>query len=315
VKELPPIDELWRLYLAVGSVHRLGDLIGISHSRIHRVLASAGYKLKGSKFTPEEDETIRRYYDETPPEDFSLQELTQILKRPHHTNVSRRARQLGLTDKSRPPNLKAREKVGRAQKEWHANNPHPRGMKGKRHSEEALKIIGQKSKELWESLSREERAAQVLKAMKTKARNGILLRPRKNVTWKQGWYIVGGKRYYFRSTWEVCYAKYLQWLKENKQIVDWEYEADTFWFEKVKRGTRCYTPDFKVTMLDGDVEYHEVKGWMDSRSKTKLRRMKIYHPSVKVVLIDAKTYRSLKASLGSIMDAPLISNDPSGSIC
>ena len=35
----------------------------------------------------------------------------------------------------------------------------------------------------------------------------------------------------------------------------------------------CYTPDFVVTLPDGSIEYHEVKGphcWEDSRVKFKL---------------------------------------------
>lgn len=107
----------------------------------------------------------------------------------------------------------------------------------------------------------------------------------------------GGKRSdlgdrYFRSRWEANYARYLNWLISIGQIARWEFEVDTFEFP-VKRGNRFYTPDFKVWNNDGSFEYHEIKGWLDSDSKTKLKRMGIHHKQVKVVLIDKPQYRAL----------------------
>jgi hypothetical protein len=98
---------------------------------------------------------------------------------------------------------------------------------------------------------------------------------------------------YVRSAWEANYARYLDWLVQIGDIRGWEYEPVTFEFHAIKRGTRFYTPDFKVTNCDGSVEYHEVKGWMDPKSKTKLKRMKRYYPDVPVTVIDADAYRAL----------------------
>lgn len=55
-----------------------------------------------------------------------------------------------------------------------------------------------------------------------------------------------------------------------------------------------YLPDFRVITLDGKEEYHEVKGWMDDRSKTKIKRMSIYYPEVKLIVIDKKIYKSIE---------------------
>ncbi len=49
-----------------------------------------------------------------------------------------------------------------------------------------------------------------------------------------------------RSTWEMNYAHYLDWLKKKKEIKKWEYEPDTFWFKNIRRGTCSYLPDFKI---------------------------------------------------------------------
>lgn len=107
---------------------------------------------------------------------------------------------------------------------------------------------------------------------------------------------LGGK--YFRSSWEANYARYLNTLVESKQIKSWEYETETFWFEAIKRGTRFYTPDFIVTTLCGVKEYHEIKGYMDKKSATKLKRMRIYHPGISVKVIGSKEYKELERTVG-----------------
>lgn len=109
----------------------------------------------------------------------------------------------------------------------------------------------------------------------------------------KGWYESGNRKYYLKSSWELSYAKYLDSSLKDGKIIEWEYEPDTFWFEKIRRGVRSYTPDFKVTQLNGTLEYHEVKGYLDSKSKTKLNRMRIYHPDIKMILIDRAVMKSL----------------------
>lgn len=106
---------------------------------------------------------------------------------------------------------------------------------------------------------------------------------------------------YVRSTWEANYARYLKWLEEKGEISGWRYEPETFWFESIKRGTRSYTPDFRVDLLSGAVEYHEVKGWNHPKGATALRRMAKYHPKIKIVLIDTKRYRALERSVGKLV--------------
>jgi DUF1365 family protein len=90
------------------------------------------------------------------------------------------------------------------------------------------------------------------------------------------------------------YAWYLEFLISKGEIKMWQYEVDTFWFEKIKRGVRSYTPDFKVFTNSGVIEYHEVKGWMDDKSKTKIKRMAIYHPKVVLKVVAEKEYKAIK---------------------
>lgn len=106
---------------------------------------------------------------------------------------------------------------------------------------------------------------------------------------------------YFRSKWEANYALYLDFLMSRGEIEKWEYEADVFMFEEIKLGTRSYRPDFKVFNKNGSFEYHEVKGYMDNKSKTKLKRMAKYYPEVRLILIDSEYYNDLKKKMGKIL--------------
>lgn len=102
---------------------------------------------------------------------------------------------------------------------------------------------------------------------------------------------LGGR--FFRSKWEANWARYLTWLESVGEILGWDYECQEFAFPGIKRGARFYLPDFKVTNRDGSVEFHEVKGYMDQTSQTKLARMARYHPHVVVKIIDREAYTSI----------------------
>ena len=111
-------------------------------------------------------------------------------------------------------------------------------------------------------------------------------------TWKQGWAEIGGKRKFYRSRGEYRYALYLEFMKKWRHISEWEHEPETFWFDKIKRGTNNYKPDFRVTFPSGGVEYIEVKGYMDQKSRTKIKRMAKYHPQVKLRVVDGTWFKA-----------------------
>lgn len=119
--------------------------------------------------------------------------------------------------------------------------------------------------------------------------------------WMAGWREIGTKRNYYRSKWEANYGHYLEFLRVQGKIRNWEHEPKTFWFEAIRRGVRSYLPDFRVERNDGTVYYVEVKGYMDSKSKTKLKRMKKYHPEIELELVDEKRYRSLAKTAKAIV--------------
>jgi hypothetical protein len=137
----------------------------------------------------------------------------------------------------------------------------------------------------------------------------MILLQKNNINLRQGYsrgrmghFDINGKDIFFRSSWEANYALYLDFLIKAKQIKKWEYEIDTFWFEKIKRGIRSYKPDFKIFNNNGSIEYHEVKGYMDKKSITKIKRMAKYYPKIKLIVIDQYSYKDIKKKVGKMLN-------------
>ena len=85
---------------------------------------------------------------------------------------------------------------------------------------------------------------------------------------------------FFRSNWEANCARV--WNAEKKK---WEYEPKVFVFPGVKRGTVSYCPDFRVD----ETEWIEIKGLLDGRGRTAIRRFKKHYP---------EEFKKLKAVVG-----------------
>jgi hypothetical protein len=88
------------------------------------------------------------------------------------------------------------------------------------------------------------------------------------------------------------WCAYLDWLVQLGEIKGWEYEPQEFYFP-VKRGTRFYKPDFRVTNLDGTHTWNEVKGRWTQKAKTQVNRFKKYYPEEKLIVIDAEAYKAV----------------------
>lgn len=240
-------------------------------------------------------------------------QLTQLAKQlgRHKTNVSRKARSLGLTDICRPcikpedrkirrPKFATKEDRLAAQslrvKQWYATHAHPRGALGMRHTDAVKAAQSAQARQMWADPTSKVNSAENRQRLSDNMTKRVLA----------GKMLAGphvysrcasGKRAdlndrYFRSSWEANYARYLNLLVAQGQIKEWDYECKTFEFEKIKRGTRCYTPDFKVTFTDGRHEWHEVKGWMDDKSRVRLERMARYYPNEVVVVIGPAWFKN-----------------------
>lgn len=87
----------------------------------------------------------------------------------------------------------------------------------------------------------------------------------------------------FRSLWERNFCRILILHK-----IDWEFEPQSFIFPPNKNGrVEAYLPDF---YLKTD-EWVEIKGWLDAKGRSKLRRFKKHYPEefAKLVVVISRT--------------------------
>jgi hypothetical protein len=215
------------------------------------------------------------------------------------TNLSRQKTENGPKDRRifKGDEEALRKHKSDSQRERLARNGHPRGMAGKTHSPETRQKISDISAERWRSMSDDERLEWAQKSIAGRAKVGFSPPQVARASWRAGWREIGDRSFYFRSRWEANYAHYLEWLRCRGEIIEWDYEPKTFWFETIKRGVCSYKPDFLVREKNGSYAWHEVKGWMDARSKTALSRMAKYYPNETVIVIDGPAYRSIRRSV------------------
>lgn len=296
--------------LGWGCLYRAGDCEDVM-SRLSRIMANRRYRarLRG-EFAPL---LIRKWSQEECNELKTLYlahikyrgNWLRLFSEKHNRgigNVSRKARQLNLPrcrTRIKPPSLlsehtkhlhwwrsltnneKKKIRSERTHKMWQ-RYPHPRGMLGKHHTKEVCEIISRTHLGRSRKPFSEETKRRISENMQRRLRTN------------PEWFVRHARRgkfgrrkdlnnRFFRSTYEANYARFLNYTKQP-----WVYESKTFWFENIRRGIRSYTPDFYLKQID---EYHEVKGWMDRKSKTKLKRMKKYFPKVKVIVIDRSWFQ------------------------
>ena len=293
-------DALIECYSRLKSVWKVAKEVGICGQTVYERLSSRGVQVAINVFTDDDKFFLIEHYKNYLLEG-KLQQLAVKMGRTKQF-ICRKAKTLGLTDISRKKSLLANFEPTIKPGYW-KNKQHPKGMAGKKHTKEVLEKLSEMSKKSQAKINEDpdKRSTIVKKMIETKHAKGNLVLPRQKTTWKADWREIGGKRKYFRSRWEANYARYLEFLKVQNQISDWEHEPEVFWFEGIKRGCVSYLPDFRVTELNGTFTYHEVKGWMDDRSKTKIKRMAIYHPSVILKIIDAKWFKNNNKTLTAII--------------
>lgn len=297
------------------SIQDIADKMGRTRSSLRARITTLGIA-KQELWTAEEEAKLIALYERAGSDGvLHLGRLANEMGR-NAGNLSRKARMLGLPVNTHRRTVELRkdrrkyatdEELRAAQsdaaKKRIKENGHPRGMLGKQHGEATRRHLSRTSKAAQLFLSEEEKSRRVVKAMKTKIdRYGTQAPTVRRGTWDAGWRQIGETKKYYRSRWEANYARYLQWLKERGEIADWQHEPETFWFDGIKRGVRSYLPDFRVWENDGRIVLHEVKGWMDSRSRTCLKRMAKYHPQEKIIVIDGRQYRSIRLKVMALIE-------------
>jgi len=280
----------------------IGKVLGRTERAVRTKCWRLGLVDKSSEWTDDEMKLLKEAYL-TAGKD-GVVDLTKIvrLRNKNKSNVCRKAKQLGLPmnpnrdrvkiKKLRLPKYSTekerREAISKAIKKWHNEHEHQRGMLGKSHSKEYCKRLSQMAKERWKNMTPEQLEQRNIKQRKTRIKNGTL-NPMKNQSNPYS-RARGGKRKdlnntYFRSSWEANMARYYNFVG-----IKWEFEPKTFIFDTIKRGSVSYTPDFYLPEED---RWVEVKGWMDAKSKTKLKRFKKYYPEeyAKLEIIMVEEYK------------------------
>ena len=187
-------------------------------------------------------------------------------------------------------------------KRYQAEHGHPRGFAGHHRSAEWKSKQSERSRAMWADPNAKVNSPQHRQLIGWKMSEAAARREAQRVFTRCRGGVRDDLKQYLRSSWEANNARYLNsMIAQGTAVARWEYEPDTFWFENILRGCRSYKPDFKVWLLSGRFEYHEVKGWFYPRSKTALKRMAKSHPEVRIVLIDAKRYRGIARSVKSII--------------
>lgn len=290
-------DHIMELLYKEFSYKQLGRLLGRSEASVRNRCYEKGWRKQAEDWTPLEVQELVDWYasHDTGRGELKLDDLAKKLGR-LPSNVCRKARELGLTDSSRPM---AESLLAAYREIWKGlweTRTHPKGMLGKKHTEVAKKQMSASQKVAQNSIPAEEKTARAKKAVATKIEKyGTASKVTENTFSR----CRRGRRedlgsYFFRSSWEANYARYLNLLREQGKIEKWEYEVDTFVFHGEVRGAITYLPDFKVWFTAEKYEYHEVKGWMDGKSKTKLKRMAKHYPNEVVKVVGEAEYHLIE---------------------
>ncbi len=85
---------------------------------------------------------------------------------------------------------------------------------------------------------------------------------------------------WFRSSWEVVYAKYL-----DKHYIAWTYEPRAFDLDNT-----TYTPDFHLPKTN---TYIEIKGYKSDVFKKKFKLFKQIYPKIKIKILEINQLKKL----------------------
>lgn len=292
------------------TMEELCDSMNRTDGSIRGMKSKLGLIKKNRKITENEVDIIRDYYQTHDANNFDMNELMNIVGRSENS-IGLIASRHGFADyhhghKSDLERAKMKKRIneyynseyyqtiGRQLASEKTKNQfkekgHPKGFFGKHHTQEVCDIISAAVKERFSNMTYQEKHEIAMRAVQTKIENGTI----NNTTSNSYSRARGGKREdlnnsYFRSAWEANIARVLNYLQIN-----WQYELRRFYFEDSVDGVLSYQPDFYLPEFD---MWIEVKGWMDEKSKTRLKLFKEQYPEEynKLMLIDQKRYYELE---------------------
>ncbi|KKN48224.1 hypothetical protein LCGC14_0654860 [marine sediment metagenome] len=270
-------EQLIESYTRLGNVWKVAAELGMCGQSVWERIKRLGFENK-HKWTEVQLTELREAYSVSNTAPINLAALALRLGRANG-NVCRKARELGLTSRTRKKTIEFCQAVSIRTKEQISKNGHPRGAYKTGKNIRVCPICGI----FFEVFPSEPQRYCSIKCghnhSQSQGSQGYANTGRRGD--------LGGQ--YFRSSWEANYARYL-----NYRELKWEYEPDIFEFKKIKKGQRFYTPDFKVYFTDGHIEYHEVKGWDYPKGRDARKRFAKYYPHLKLVLIDKVWFKAIK---------------------
>lgn len=287
-------------------------MIGRSKHCVRNLCSRKGWITRDDHWTDQEIAKLIAWYQRpgaNGKDTLHLQTLAAELGR-EKANVCRKAKVLGLTKQSRKiRTAESKRKMSERAKKYIRDNGHPRGALGLKHSLETRKVLGEKSRKGWERQKKRPILMHLKRVQTVKTnleRYGVaspvqVFNQGRNVYSRCKRGVREDLGFFVRSRWEANYARYLIWMKARGEISSWEYEPTTFRFDGVSRGPYTYKPDFLVVENDGRRAYHEVKGWMDSASRSRLKRFAKFYPEHTMVVVDAKAYREIQRKLSTVI--------------
>lgn len=279
-------------------LERISKKLGRSKGSIRNKAYELKITHKEKYYTEKEIKFLKDNYNK-----MSMNDMAEILKK-NESNIYRKMKELGLKKTKRISNTinprkvyrwteKEKKEMSKRAKENIKKNGFSKKFtfKGHKHNESSREKLSKVSKKQWANMTPQKLEKRKLKQRETKIKNGTLnpMKMQKNPYSRTK----GGKRkdlnnIFFRSSWEANMARYYNYLG-----IEWQFEPKTFVFKNITRGSVSYTPDFYLPKLD---KWVEVKGWMDSKSKTKLKRFEKQYPEEgqKLELITQKEYNQIK---------------------
>lgn len=294
------INKIIQDYNTNKSIWQTGKLNNLTGQRVHSILNKNGIDTSNkNKWTKEQENELIEIYNKG----FKFGEnVLNLFSEKHNklkSNVCRKAKLLGLKMiRNREFTNDAKKIVSVNTKKWIKENGHPKGFLNNKHTNISKKLMSDASKEMWKnpkSKVNTKEHRQFLSNRFSENMNKRLNNSSGNLysRVKHGTIEIGGKKIFVRSSWEANICAYFEFLKNNGEIKEWNYEPKTFWFLKIMRGVRSYKPDFLITDKNDALYYEEVKGWMDAKSKTKITRMAKYYPEIDLRILDKKRYNEI----------------------
>lgn len=276
-----------KTYKETGSVWKTGKLLGICGQYVHEVLVDAKENKHINIFSDEDKEFLKinylKYRDNG-----ELNKLASLMGRTKQF-LCRKAKELGLTDKSRKVTYSEehRENISKKRIEYYKGNEHPRGMLGKKFTQQQKETLSKIHKESWANPNSVFNTDE-FRQKKSDIMHKLRMSGSFN-SYSKG-KVIESFGYRFKSSWEYNVATKLEMFKKNGQIKHWEYESTHFDFPDSKRGIRSYCPDFKVVNNNSTNVYLEVKGWYREHDKERMLKFIQTYPSETLIIIDKRNY-------------------------